>query len=124
MLPAPDRTTRDVARLTIRDRDGGLVGHIEPGRRFYSARNMAVSEAGLLTLGASQVYASVGESGGDGSLGLRLYYKPLVLLIWIGAVVMALGGGLSLTDRRFRVGVPAVRARAPDEAAMKPVPAE
>jgi cytochrome c-type biogenesis protein CcmF len=116
--------TETVARLTIRDRDGGIVGHIEPGRRFYSARNMAVSEAGLLTLGASQVYASVGESGSDGSLGLRLYYKPLVLLIWIGAVVMALGGGLSLTDRRFRVGVPAVRARAPAEAAMKPVPAE
>ncbi|RZK77865.1 MAG: hypothetical protein EOO66_31350, partial [Methylobacterium sp.] len=43
------------------------------------------------------------------------YYKPLVLLIWLGAVVMALGGGLSLTDRRMRVGAPA-------RAKLKPVP--
>jgi cytochrome c-type biogenesis protein CcmF len=37
---------------------------------------------------------------------VRLYHKPLVLLIWIGAVVMMLGGGLSLSDRRLRVGAP------------------
>ena len=59
----------------------------------------------------SQVYASVGETGTDGSVGIRIYYKPLVLLIWLGAVVMALGGAISLTDRRMRVGAPA-RARA------------
>ncbi len=68
---------------------------------------MTVTESGLLTIGASQVYASLGEVGKDGAIGLRLYYKPLVLLIWLGAVVMALGGGLSLTDRRMRVGAPA-----------------
>jgi cytochrome c-type biogenesis protein CcmF len=54
---------------------------------------------------------------------VRLYYKPLVLMIWLGAVVMALGGGLSLTDRRMRVGVPAkARVRAMPNAAV--VPAE
>jgi cytochrome c-type biogenesis protein CcmF len=37
---------------------------------------------------------------------VRLYYKPLVLLIWLGAVVMVMGGGLSLSDRRLRVGAP------------------
>jgi cytochrome c-type biogenesis protein CcmF len=68
---------------------------------------MTVTESGLLTMGVSQVYASLGEVGKDGSIGLRLYYKPLVLLIWLGAVVMALGGALSLTDRRMRVGAPA-----------------
>ena len=62
------------------------------------------------------------EQGQDGGVGVRLYYKPLVLMIWLGAVVMALGGGLSLTDRRMRVGVPAkARARAMPNAA---VPAE
>ncbi len=45
-----------------------------------------------------------------GALLFTLFHKPLILLIWIGAVIMALGGGLSLTDRRLRVGVP-VRAR-------------
>ena len=68
---------------------------------------MTVTESGLLTRGFSQIYASLGEAGKDGSIGLRLYYKPLVLLIWLGAVVMALGGALSLTDRRMRVGAPA-----------------
>jgi cytochrome c-type biogenesis protein CcmF len=115
--------TETVAQLTIRDRDRHAIGSLEPGRRFYSTRNMAVSEASLLTVGVSQVYASVGESLPDGSLGLRLYYKPLVLLIWIGAVVMALGGGLSLTDRRFRVGAPIAR-RARGAAMPKAVPAE
>jgi cytochrome c-type biogenesis protein CcmF len=95
------------AFLTVRDRAGNEVGQVETGRRFYPSRQMTVTESGLLTRGASQVYASLGEVGKDGSVGLRLYYKPLVLLIWLGAVVMALGGALSLTDRRMRVGAPA-----------------
>ncbi|RUP15989.1 MAG: heme lyase CcmF/NrfE family subunit [Methylobacterium sp.] len=95
------------AYLTIHTRAGDEVGQVETGKRFYPSRKMAVTESGLLTIGASQVYASLGEIGQDGGVGLRLYYKPLVLLIWLGAVVMAVGGGLSLTDRRMRVGVPA-----------------
>jgi len=101
------------AFLTVRDRAGNEVGQVETGRRFYPSRQMTVTESGLLTRGASQIYASLGEVGKDGSIGLRLYYKPLVLLIWLGAVAMALGGALSLTDRRMRVGAPAkAKARA------------
>jgi cytochrome c-type biogenesis protein CcmF len=48
---------------------------------------------------------------------VRLYYKPLVLLIWLGAVVMAMGGALSLSDRRLRIGAP-MPARA--KAALQP----
>ncbi len=102
------------AFLTIRDRDGHVIGHLDTGKRFYPSRQMAVTESGLLTVGLSQVYASLGEVQPDG-VGLRLYYKPLVLLIWLGAAVMAAGGGLSLTDRRMRVGAP-VRAK------VKPLP--
>ncbi len=43
---------------------------------------------------------------------MRLYYKPLVLLIWLGAMVMMLGGALSLSDRRLRVGAPKPAAKA------------
>ena len=81
---------------------------------------MPTTEAGLLTVGLSQVYASLGDAQSDGGVGLRLYYKPLVLLIWLGAVVMAAGGALSLTDRRFRIGAP-IRAKA---AGPLPAPAE
>ncbi|GJD95739.1 heme lyase CcmF/NrfE family subunit [Methylobacterium iners] len=103
------------AFLTIRNKAGDVVGTTETGKRFYPSRKMTVTESGLLTLGVSQVYASLGEVMPDGSIGLRLYYKPLVLLIWIGCLVMAIGGFVSLTDRRMRVG-------APKRAKAKPLP--
>ncbi|NNM72633.1 heme lyase CcmF/NrfE family subunit [Enterovirga aerilata] len=102
--------TEQVATLTLW-RGGQPVGTVESAKRFYPARGMPTTEAGILTRGFDQVYVSVGEIGTDGSVGLRLYDKPLVLLIWIGSLFMAAGGALSLTDRRLRVGVP-VRARA------------
>ncbi|GJE56685.1 heme lyase CcmF/NrfE family subunit [Methylobacterium thuringiense] len=109
------------AFLTVRTAKGDTVGPVETGKRFYPSRKMTVTESGLMTIGFSQVYASLGEVLPDGSIGLRLYYKPLILLIWLGAVVMALGGALSLTDRRMRVGAPAkARAKLPPHA----VPAE
>ena len=100
-----------VARLVVLD-GSKVLGTLEPGKRIFAARNMPTSEAGLLTVGLGQVYASVAEIESDGRAGLRLYWKPLVLLIWLGSVVMALGGGLSLLDRRVRLGAP-VRSRAP-----------
>ena len=110
-----------VAYLTLRTKDGDAVGPVETGKRFYPSRTMTVTESGLKTVGVSQVYASLGEVLPDGTVGMRLYYKPLVLLIWLGAVVMAMGGGLSLTDRRMRVGAPArAKAKLPPHA----VPAE
>jgi cytochrome c-type biogenesis protein CcmF len=101
----------DVLTLAI-TRGGNDVGSVETMKRLYLTRGMPTTEAGILTVGASQVYASVGEVQGDGAVGVRLFYKPLVLLIWLGGVVMAFGGAISLTDRRLRVGAPA-RARAP-----------
>jgi cytochrome c-type biogenesis protein CcmF len=56
--------------------------------------------------GVSQLYISIGDFNPDGSLAVRLYYKPLVLLIWLGCVVMFIGGAFSLSDRRLRVGAP------------------
>ncbi len=109
----------DVAVLRI-SHDGRELGTLETMKRLYLTRAMPTTEAGIMTVGLGQVYASLGEVQPDGSVGLRLYHKPLVLLIWLGAVVMALGGALSLTDRRLRIGAPA-RAKAGPAAA---VPAE
>jgi cytochrome c-type biogenesis protein CcmF len=64
-----------------------------------------------LTRGFSQLYLSLGDVNDDGSVAVRLYYKPLVLLIWIGAIVMMLGGTLSLSDRRLRIGAPRPAAK-------------
>jgi cytochrome c-type biogenesis protein CcmF len=89
----------------LKVRSGGAdIAEIEPARRYYPVRKQARAEAGIVTLGFGQVYAALGEFHDDG-FDVRLYYKPLVTLIWLGAVVMALGGGLSLADRRLRLGV-------------------
>jgi cytochrome c-type biogenesis protein CcmF len=67
---------------------------------------MATTEAALMTRGASQLYISLGDTTNDGGVAVRIYHKPLVLLIWFGPVLMAFGGLLSLSDRRLRVGAP------------------
>ncbi len=85
--------------------NGKTVARIEPAKRNYPARRMQRSEAGIVTLGLGQVYAAIGESHPDGTIDARLYWKPFVTLIWIGALVMAFGGACSLADRRLRIGV-------------------
>jgi cytochrome c-type biogenesis protein CcmF len=94
-----------VAKFTVRS-GGVAIGVMEPAKRSFASRGTTTTEAALLTRGASQLYLSLGDANDDGSVAVRLYYKPLVLLIWLGAVVMMLGGALSLSDRRLRIGAP------------------
>jgi cytochrome c-type biogenesis protein CcmF len=69
----------------------------------------------------SQLYVSLGDVNKDGAVAVRIYHKPLVLLIWLGAVVMAFGGSLSLSDRRLRVGAPKpAKAKARTKATLQP----
>jgi cytochrome c-type biogenesis protein CcmF len=93
------------ARFTVR-RGGEIIGTMEPSKRTFPSRGSGTTESALMTRGVGQLYLSLGELNPDGSLAVRLYHKPLVLLIWLGAVVMVIGGGLSLSDRRLRVGAP------------------
>ncbi|MEW6768467.1 MAG: heme lyase CcmF/NrfE family subunit [Pseudomonadota bacterium] len=86
--------------------DGSAVGVMTPSKRSFTTRGMSTTEAALLTRGFSQLYISLGDANADGSIAVRIYYKPLVLLIWLGPVLMAFGGMLSLSDRRLRVGAP------------------
>jgi cytochrome c-type biogenesis protein CcmF len=97
--------TELAAAFTVR-RHGEIVGVMEPSKRTFASRQMTTTESALMARGVSQLYLSLGDVNADGSVAIRLYYKPLVLLIWLGAVVMAFGGGLSLSDRRLRVGAP------------------
>jgi cytochrome c-type biogenesis protein CcmF len=104
---------------TIIRENGVEKGVIEPSMRFYPARQTSRSEAGIATFGLGQVYMNIADPEPDGRVNARVYWKPLVTLIWIGALIMAFGGGLSLSDRRFRIGV-ARRARK----VLAPQPAE
>jgi cytochrome c-type biogenesis protein CcmF len=83
-----------------------LIGAMEPSRRTFPAREMATTEAALMTRGVSQIYVSVGDPNKDGSIPVRLYFKPQVLMIWLGPMFMFFGGALSLSDRRLRIGAP------------------
>jgi cytochrome c-type biogenesis protein CcmF len=93
------------ARFTVR-RGGDVLGVLEPSKRSFQTRGMTTTEAALMTRGVSQLYLSLGDQSADGSIAVRVYHKPLVLLIWLGAVVMVAGGAFSLSDRRLRVGAP------------------
>jgi cytochrome c-type biogenesis protein CcmF len=92
-------------RFTVR-RQGAVVGVMQPSKRNFPSRRTGTTETALMTQGFSQLYLSLGDPNPDGSVAVRLYYKPLVLLIWLGTVIMVIGGGLSLSDRRLRVGAP------------------
>jgi cytochrome c-type biogenesis protein CcmF len=102
--------TENVAHMTIRS-GGVVVTTIDPARRQFTARQMSTTQAGIATLDFGQIYVSIADPAASGTIPARLYWKPLVTLIWLGACCMALGGGLSLADRRLRFGAPA-RARA------------
>jgi cytochrome c-type biogenesis protein CcmF len=97
---------RELAARFAVHRNGALSGFMEPAKREFPSRETATTQTALMRRGLSQIYVSLGELKPDGSVGVRIYYKPLVLLIWLGPVAMALGGALSLSDRRLRVGVP------------------
>ena len=108
-----------VVPTRILDGSGQEVARIAPARRSFATRKMTTTEAGIATIGLGQVYVAITDDP-SGRVDARLYWKPLVTLIWIGALIMAVGGLLSLSDRRVRVGV-AQRRRA---AAPAPQPAE
>jgi cytochrome c-type biogenesis protein CcmF len=106
LIPRQGPNFRELAaRFTVR-RDGEVIATPEPSKRSFPSRSMTTTEAALVTRGASQLYLSLGEPNADGSIVVRLYHKPLVLLIWLGALVMVIGGALSLSDRRLRIGAP------------------
>ena len=94
-----------IAKFTVRQ-GGETIGTMEPSKRTFPSRQSSTTEAALMTRGVSQLYLSLGDPNPDGSIAMRLYHKPLVLLVWLGAVVMFIGGALSLSDRRLRVGAP------------------
>ena len=72
---------------------------------------MPTTEAGIRTLGLSQLYVSLGDQTPNGKIVVRIWWKPMVTLIWLGALVMMVGGTVSLLDRRLRVGAPMPRRK-------------
>lgn len=89
--------------------DGRVVHELRPAQRRYQQPPMETTEAAIRPSLLGDLYAVVGEGDATRGWAVRLYWKPLVSWIWLGALIMALGGFLSLSDRRLRVGAPARR---------------
>jgi cytochrome c-type biogenesis protein CcmF len=86
-----------------REGSGALVRTMHPEKRLYHAQGQTMTEADIDTGFTRDLYVSLGEQVGDGNAwGVRVYHKPFVDWIWGGAFVMALGGILALSDRRYR----------------------
>jgi cytochrome c-type biogenesis protein CcmF len=88
-------------------RAGKPVGTLYPEKRIYAVRTSPMTEAGIDAGWSRDLFVALGDDLGGGAWSVRLQYKPLVRFIWLGAIVMALGGLLAGTDRRYRA-----RARA------------
>ncbi|HWK88192.1 MAG TPA: heme lyase CcmF/NrfE family subunit [Xanthobacteraceae bacterium] len=99
-----------VGRFEVR-RGGVMIAVVEPAKRVYLANNQPTTEAGIATFGFGQLYVSLGEPMPGGAISARIYWKPVVTLIWFGGLLMAFGGMLSLSDRRLRIGAPAPARR-------------
>ncbi|MGJ4918677.1 heme lyase CcmF/NrfE family subunit [Bradyrhizobium sp. HKCCYLRH2060] len=109
-----ERGTFDITR------NGKPFTQLSSERRFYPVRQQQTTAAGIRTNLIWNVYVTLGDPDDKGAWAVRCYYHPLVPLVWIGALMMACGGFVSLADRRFRVGAPRRAMRAVPTA----VPAE
>jgi cytochrome c-type biogenesis protein CcmF len=108
--------------FSVYDRDGRFVGRLHPETRRFASPAQETTEAAIRPLFGGDLYAVIGAAQSDGRWGVRLYHKPLVSWIWAGALIMVLGGAISLSDRRLRVGAP--RAARPPIGVAAGAPAE
>ena len=96
-------------------RDGKPFAVMTPAKRVYRQPPRPTTEAAIVGTFWGDVYAVIGDRDASGGYVTRLYFNPLVPWMWVGALVMVVGGLTSLSDRRHRVGAP-TRARAPAQA--------
>jgi cytochrome c-type biogenesis protein CcmF len=100
----------DVGRFSV-IKKGHMVANVDTEKRVYDSSKVSTTEAGIRTFGQSQLYISLGEVHDNQRAIVRLWWKSYITLIWIGAMIMAFGGALSLFDRRLRFGIPTARRR-------------
>jgi cytochrome c-type biogenesis protein CcmF len=102
------------------DRPGSAPFTVHPERRWYPIAGSQTTNTSISTNGFGDLYLALGDPDGKGGWVLRAYYNPLVPWVWFGAVLAALGGLVSLSDRRLRIRLPRTR----DAPAIVPRPAD
>lgn len=100
-------------------RNGAQVAMMNPEKRSFTTAQSVISETAIDRSIWRDLYVSLGDEVGDGSWTVRVYHKPLVNWIWGGALLMAIGGGFAVTDRRYSL---ASRKLARETPSGKPEP--
>jgi cytochrome c-type biogenesis protein CcmF len=101
-------------------RGSSMVTVLEPTKRTFTAPRQATTQAAIYNALAGDLYVVLGDALDGGGFVVRAYFHPLVRLIWIGALIMGLGGLLSMSDRRLRIGAGRrLRAGAPSPQAAE-----
>jgi cytochrome c-type biogenesis protein CcmF len=94
-------------------REGRLVATLYPEKRIYPAAGMPTTEAAIHYRWDRDLYLTLGDPQQDGSWAVRTYIRPFANWLWAGCILMALGGLISLSDRRYRMAAGARRAPPP-----------
>ncbi len=94
-------------------REGRDIATLSPEARSYPTPPMETTEAAIHPRLSGDLFAVIGERQADGGWAARLYFRPFLSWIWAGCILMTLGGIVSLTDRRHRVGAPRRAAQKP-----------
>ena len=98
-------------------KDGKLVRQLNPEKRHYTVQGSVMTEAAIGAAWNRDLLAALGEDVGAGAWSLRLQYRPLIRFIWLGAGIMALGGVITLFDRRYRTELARERSAVASEGA-------
>jgi cytochrome c-type biogenesis protein CcmF len=83
-------------------RDGREVATLHPQKRVYRVQRSPMTESGIEVDWNRDLFVAMGEDLGGGAWSMRIQYKPMVRFIWFGALVMAIGGLVAISDRRYR----------------------
>ena len=83
-------------------KDSDFVAYLFPQKRTYTSRGQVMTEASIDPALSRDIYVAMGEPLSDGAWAMRLHIKPLIRWIWLGALMMALGGMLAVWDKRYR----------------------
>ena len=114
--PGPNYTA-DIGQLDVL-RNGEKVRSMEPEKRTYNASGMAMTEAAIDTGVFRDLYVALGEPLENGAWVVRVYHKPFVDWIWFGCMLMAFGGFLAVSDRRYRLAMREKRQPIDDKKAV------
>ena len=82
----------------VASKDGMKIAEMHPEKRIYLVQTMPMTEAAIDAGLTRDLFVALGEDLGNGRLSLRIYHKPFVRWLWLGGLLMAIGGGLAATD--------------------------